>query len=182
MCALACGVFLQTHVWNTGIRVVDFVVCFLWHNMLAYWTVVLLSTWNLVFTAVDRLITVCVPTKCKTLSPKKIKIAIIAVNMVCVTNVNFKQGRCSAETFLSPDIYYKFNYWTSMYCLVLNYIFPVVLFVILYGRIVLQLRRHRHATTSNIQSQSITLSVATVTKCASAVTATFIAAMGFQCI
>ena len=187
VCALACGVFLQTHVWNMGVHVVDFVVCFLWHNMLAYWTVVLLSTWNLVFIAVDRLIAVCFPTKCKTLSPRKIKIAIaamyvpcIAVNMVCITNVHFKQGRCSAETFLSPAIYYKFNYWASIYCLVLYYVFPVTLFVILYGRIVLQLRRHRNAITSNIQSQSLTVSVVRVTKCASAVTAIFIAAMGFQ--
>ena len=187
VCALACGVFLQTSVWNVGVRSVDVVVCFLWHNMLGYWTVVLLSTWNLVFIAVDRLVAVCLPTKCKTLFLKKIKIAIaamyvpcIAVNMVCITNVSFRQGRCSADTFLTPDIYYKFNYWASIYCLFLYYIVPVILFVVCYGRIVLRLRQHRIEISSNIQSQSLTVSVVRVTKCAIAVTVTFIASMGFQ--
>ena len=187
VCVLACGVFLQTHVWNMGVRYVDFVVCFLWHSQFIYWTAVFLSAWNLVFIAVDRLIAVCFPVKRKNLSSKQIKIAIAGMYVPCMiiacpslTYVNFKHGRCALGSFMSPDMHYKFNYWGSIFCLVMDYICPVILFVILYGRIVLQLHRHRNPITSSVQSESLTVSVIRVTKCAIAVTAIFIVSLSFQ--
>ena len=189
VCALACGVFLQTSVWNTGVRSVDFVVCFLWHTQFVYWLAVMLSTWNLVFIAVDRLIAVCFPVKRKNLSSKHIKIAIagmyvicFAIPITCISFVNFAHGRCALGSLLSPDIHYKFAYWGSIFFLAMSYVCPVVLFVILYGRIVVQLHRHQTAITSNIQSEALTVPVIRVTTCAIAVTVIFIVSMSFNSI
>ena len=187
VCTLACGVFLQTSAWNTGVRSVDFVVCFLWHTQFVYWTAVFLSTWNLVFIAVDRLIAVCFPMKRKNLSSKHIKMAIAGTYVPCMllacpslTYVNYKHGRCALGSFMSPDMHYKFNYWGSIILLFLDYVCPVALFVILYGRIVLQLHRHQTAINSNIQSETLTVPVIRVTKCVIAVTVIFIVSMSFQ--
>ena len=189
VCTLACGVFLQTSVWNTGERLVDFVVCFLWHSQFFYWTAVFLSTWNLVFIAVDRLIAVCFPMKRKNLSSTQIKMAIAGMYVPCMilacpcfTYVNYKNGRCALGSFMSPDMHYNINYWGSIIDLFMDYVCPVALFVILYGRIVLQLHRHRNAIKSNVQSEALTVSAIRVTKCAIAVTVIFIVSMSFHSI
>ena len=69
-----------------------------------------------------------------------------------------------------------------IYCLFVDYICPVALFLGLYGRIVLQLRRHRSVFASDMPSQTLTVSTIRVTKCAITLTAIFIASMCFHSI
>ena len=125
----------------------------------------------------------------KNLSSTQIKMAIAGMYVPCMilacpcfTYVNYKNGRCALGSFMSPDMHYNINYWGSIIDLFLDYVCPVALFVILYGRIVLQLHRHRNAIKSNVQSEALTVSAIRVTKCAIAVTAIFIVSMSFHSI
>ena len=189
VCALASGVFMQTSIWHVKQKAIDYAICFVWHSQYIYWANVILSVWNLVFIAVDRLMAVCFPVKYKTLSVRSLKIAIAVMYVPCILSpapsmllVNFAHGRCSLGTSLPPDVVYTFYYAFSVYWLLVAYIIPVVAFFVIYGRIVYQLRRHRTNTASVLQSQAITTSTIRVTKCAITVTAIFIVTISYDSI
>ena len=189
VCALASGVFMQTSVWHVGQYAVDYAVCFIWHSQYIYWAMVLLSVWNLVFIAVDRLIAVCFPIRYKTLSPCGLKIAIAVLYVPCIFSpapsirlVTFEHGKCDLGISLPLDLAKAFYYWFSVYWLFVAYIVPMVSFLLLYGRTVLQLRRQRFAVASATQSQTLTKSTIRVTKCAITVTVIFAATISYDSI
>ena len=182
VCALASGVFMQTSVWHVGLHAVDVVICFIWHSQYIYWAYVLLSVWNLVFIAFDRLIAVCYPLKYQTLSARSLKIAIAVIYVPCILSpapsmgqVSFANGSCVLDITVSSDHLYGFYYAFSIYWLFVTYIIPVMLLLGLYGRIVLQLRRYRVTIASVSQSHTLTTSTIRVTKCA--ITVAFVFAM-----
>ena len=189
VCALASGVFMQTSVWHIGLRAVDYVICFLWHSQYIYWAYVLLSVWNLVFIAVDRLIAVCYPMKYNTLPVRSLKIAIAVMYAPCILSpapsmglVRFVHGRCVLGRSLSSGHAYRFYYSFSIYWLFVTYIIPVILLLGLYWRIVLQLRRYRITIASASQSHTLTLSTIRVTKCAITVAVVFMMTISYDSI
>ena len=189
VCTLASGVFMQTSVWHVGVYAIDVVICFVWNNQYIYWAIVLLSVWNLVFIAVDRLIAVCFPIKYLTKSPVRVKIAIGVTYLASIVStspsvnlVSFSHGRCTLGISLSPNVADKFYYWFSIFYLFVSYIIPVVSFVALYSRTILQLHRQRTAIASAIQSHTLTRSTVRVTKCAITVTAIFIVTISYDSI
>ena len=189
VCALASGVFMQTSVWHVGQYAVDYAVCYIWHSQYIYWGVALLSVWNLVFIAIDRLIAVCFPIKYKSLSSRGLKIAIAIMYVPCFLSpapsirlVTFTHGQCILGITLPPDLAEAFYYWFSIYWLFVAYIVPMVSFLLLYGRTVLQLRHHRKAIASAVQSQTLTKSTIRVTKCAITLTVIFAATISYDSI
>ena len=189
VCALATGIFLQTSFHNVGLCVIDFVICFFWYSQMIYWVFALLSVWNLVFIAVDRYIAVCASVTYNTLSRTRIKIAIAAMYvcfissaMITVPLVSFRHKRCVDELLLSPDESYTYFYWYSIYWLFFSYIVPFLSFLMLYGRIVQQLRRHRLVIAPVTQSQTVTNSTIRITKCAITVTCIFVMTISYHSI
>ena len=189
VCALASGVFMQTSVWHVGQYAVDYAVCYIWHSQYIYWGTVLLAVWNLVFIAIDRLIAVCFPIKYKLLSSRGLKIAIAIMYVPCFLSpapsirlVTFTHGQCILGISLPPDLAEAFYYWFSIYWLFVAYIVPMVSFLLLYGRTVLQLQHHRKAIASGVQSQALTKSTIRVTKCAITVTVIFAATISYDSI
>ena len=189
VCTLASGVFMQTSVWHVGVYAIDVVICFVWHNQYIYWAMVFMSVWNLVFIAVDRLIAVCFPIKYMTQSPIRVKIAIgltylasIFIMSPSVYLVSFLHGRCKLGISLAPNVADKFYYWFSIFYLFVSYIIPVVSFIALYSRTILQLHRQRTAIASVMQSHTPTRSTVRVTKCAITVTAIFIVTISYDSI
>ncbi|KAI0213427.1 hypothetical protein LSAT2_001543 [Lamellibrachia satsuma] len=189
VCALASGVFMQTSVWHVGQYAIDYAVCYIWHSQYIYWGTVLLAVWNLVFIAVDRLMAVCFPIKYKSLSSRGLKIAIAVMYVPCFLSpapsirlVTFTHGQCILGITLPPDLAEAFYYWFSIYWLFVAYIIPMVSFLLLYGRTVLQLQHHRKAIASAIQSQTLTKSTIRVTKCAITVTVIFAATISYDSI
>ena len=189
VCACGSAVFTQQAVHHLRQHTIDFVICYIWYSQMLYWATVLVSVYNLVFIAFDRLVAVCFPVRYKTVSPTHLKI-VIAIGYVpcicsaapCVALVSFVNGQCVLGISLPPDLAYTFYYGYSIHWLFVAYIIPVALFVILYGRIILQLRRHRKAIASTIESQALTKSTVRVTNCAITVTAVFIVTISYHSI
>ena len=189
VCALAGILFMQSSAWHVGQYTIDIVVCFLWHSQLVFWVIVLASIWNLVFVAADRFMAVCLPVKYKALSAKRLKIAIVALYIPCfcstapsISLVSFVDGRCVLGKSMSPEVAYRFYYWYTIFWLFVTYIFPLMSFVAFYGRIILQLQRHRRVVSSTVNSQALTKSTVRVTKCAITVTCIFVATISFGSI
>ena len=189
VCACGSAVFVQRSVHHMTQYTIDYVICYIWYSQTLYWATVLVSVYNLVFIAFDRLVAVCFPVKYKTMSPKNLKIAI-AIGYVpcicsaapCVELVSFVKGQCILGMSLPPDLAYKFYYGYSIHWLFVAYIIPVASFFIFYGRVVVQLRRHRKAITSAIESQALTKSTVRVTNCLITVTAVFIVTVSYHSI
>ena len=186
---LACGIFMQSSMWSLGVYSFDAVICYVWHSQYIYWIYVYLSIWNLVFIAVDRFLAVCYPIRYPTLSPKHLRIAIASLYPPCILStipclimVKFEDGHCVFGSSFSPGVESKINFWLSIYCFFVSYICPVALFFGLYGRIILQMRRHCSVFVSDTTSHTITASTIRVTKCAITLTAIFIATMCFHSI
>ena len=189
VCALAGVLFMQSSAWHVGQYTIDLVVCFLWHSQLVFWVIVLASIWNLVFIAGDRLMAVCFPIKYKTLSVKRLKIAIALLYIPCFSStapsislVSFVDGYCVLGKSMSPEVAYRFYYWYTIFWLFVTYIFPLMSFVAFYGRIILQLQRHRRAVSSTANSLALTKSTVRITKCAITVTCIFVATISFGSI
>ena len=187
VCIIASGVFVQTSVWHLGQSVVDYAICFFWHSQFLFWVTVLLSVWNLVFIAADRLMAVCYPIQYKTLSPSRVKIAIvlwyapcIVATLPCIHLVSFVHGRCTVEKSLNTEIVRQFYYWYSICWLMASYVLPVLCFTTFYGLVISQLRRHRIASAA--QSQGLPKSTLRITKCSITLTAIFLATIGFDAI
>ena len=185
----ACGIFIQTSMWSLGVYYLDFVICYVWHSQHIYWIYVYLSIWNLVLIAVDRFLAVCYPIRYTMMSPRNVKIAIASLYMPCIIStvpclimVKFEDGRCVFGSYLSPVVTSNLNFWLSFYILLVSYICPNALFFGLYGRIILQMRRHCAAFTSDTTAQTITASTIRITKCAITLTAIFMATMCFHTI
>ncbi|KAK2186405.1 hypothetical protein NP493_201g02032 [Ridgeia piscesae] len=174
VCALASGVFMQTSVWHVGQYAIDYAVCFVWHSQYIYWAMVLLSVWNLVFIAVDRLIAVCFPIKYKSLSP--------CARRPPFDSLPSSTANATSASHCPLDLAKAFYYWFSVYWLFVAYIVPMVSFLLLYGRTVLQLRRQRFAVASATHSQTLTKSTIRVTKCAITVTVIFAATISYDSI
>ena len=154
-----------------------------------YWLSVLLSVWNLVLIAFDRLLAVCYSDKYAEPSPLHLKIVMptmYACALACAIPslffVNFVNGHCLLEFSLPPDVHRKVYYWFSIYWLSIVTVLPVITLVVLYGRIIGQLRRHIMAVAAVAQTTAISKSTIRVTKCAITVTATFAATISWHSV
>ena len=96
--------------------------------------------------------------------------------------VHFVDGHCLQETSLPIDIHMKVLYWFSIYWFFVVTLLPVAMLSVLYGRIVLKLRRHLITVASVSQSQAISKSTVRITKCAFTVTVVFIATTSYHSV
>ena len=189
VCAFATGVFIHTSVRHVSVYAIDFTICFIWHTQLPYWISVLLSVWNLVLIAFDRLLAVCYPDKYSEPSPLHLKI-VMPVMYACAFCslipafflVHFVNGHCILEISLPLDVHIKLYWWYSIYWLFVVSVIPITMLVVLYGRIIKQLRRHIKAVAAVAQTTAITKSTIRVTKCALTVTAIFVATISYHSI
>ena len=189
VCGLAIGVFIQPAVRHIGLLAVDFAICFLWHSQFIYWLSVLVSVWNLFFVAVDRLMAVCYPIRYQTISRLRLKLAIAVMYVLCICSCSpalnyatFADRHCVTVPSMPPDIAYIYMYVYSIFWLFVAYSVPLTSFLLMYGRIILQLRRHRIAIAAAMPSQVIAKSTIHVTKCAITVTAIFAVTISYHAI
>ena len=181
--------FLQTSVRHAGVYAIDLATCFLWYNQNLYWLSVFLSVWNLVLIAFDRLLAVCYPSRYTMPSPLHLKIVLPIMYVYAMATdfptwflVHFVDGHCIQEISLPIDIHTKVMYWFSIYWFFIVTLLPVAMLSVLYGRIVLKLRRHLITVASVSQSQAISKSTIRITKCAITVTVVFIATTSYHSI
>ena len=168
ICAVATALLLQPNVWLTGLRLVDHVVCLVWHNQLVYWGTILVSAWNLVFVAVDRLIAVCFPFTHRHLTPRRIVVAfalIHAVSYACCVPAMFvvtftAEGRCLQQPSVTGAAGDRLFYAFSIFWLLVVYLVPVAAFVGIYGRILLVFYRRGAAVAPSVSQPQTTAAAA----------------------
>ena len=141
---VACGmgslyIFLPTGYWLTGSRIVDVIVCHVWHSQIIYWTCVFIGAWNLVLIGVERFIMICKPFVYLSVTRKHVLCSFAVLHIGCLVSlspyylhVHFVDGECSIR-FFTEGFWSYFYKCYGFFILFAFYILPVVAFVLLYG-------------------------------------------------
>ena len=135
----------QPPMWGTGIQIIDIIVCYVWHSNVLAWLSFMISVWSLVLLAFDRFLAVCKPFIYMTMTKSKM---ILYISVIYIWNigisiplsiyvVEFNNGQC--EHGMTLDFLRYYDIFLSFS----SYLAPCVLIVILYGKIMLSLRKRQ---------------------------------------
>ena len=183
-CLIALILLLQSPMWITGFQWLDHIICHTWHSQFFYWSFVFLSVWNLGCIATERYLAVCRPLHHKSFSKGKIYIIFGAFYICCLIcnsltlfQAVLRNGNCYSEYFFKEfyGLYQAYAYIVFL----TQYALPCGAFFILYGSIVLTLRK-RAKEPSFAESRTINKATKELTKTAIIVTVIFIISLGYD--
>ena len=152
VCSLAPIFLLQPPMWNTNCYCIDVIMCHIWHSQLIYWAAIYLSAFNLAAISVERYVAVCHPMRHRRLAGDHLRCILFAMyffgGIVCVPGslqVRYKDGYCTYDYLirgrLGENIYVAY----SVLWFIFIFVLPVTIYCILYGRVIVTLRRRRHS-------------------------------------
>ena len=170
----------QPLMWGTGIQIIDIIVCYVWHSNVLAWLCFLLSVWSLILLSFDRFLAICKPFIYMNMTKSKM---ILYISIIYIWNigisipisiyiVEFNNGQCEQEFKLGFMRYY------AIFLSISSYLAPCVLIVILYGKIVLSLRKRQRDGHNLGRSAVIDVATKQLTKSAAIVTTIFILTLG----
>lgn len=188
VCSQAIALLTQPPGWTTGCYIFDVIVCQTWHSQTFYWGAVNVSIWNLVLLAVERFLAVVYPFFHQRISVSKIIYAIIAVDFLVMVvlmgpsyfQTKFIDGSCQAVYYFPGDTFEKIMFSYSVVIFFFTYAIPCTLFFIMYGTVIVSLKRRHHQSDKLGKSKIIAKANAELTKTAIAVTVFFIISLGFD--
>ena len=186
-CASGMGtiLLLQPRLWKTGRYGFDVVLCYVWHSQGVYWTTITLAVWNLVAIAVERYVAVCQPYTYKHFQETPIRVILASMYVVTIVSkipsyiqVRFEDDLCVNEYLIrgkvGEDLYYAY----SIVTLFGLYLLPAFAFLLLYGIIIVSLRRRK--TMTSVGSSNVLKTVqSAITKSAFIVMAVFMVTIGY---
>ena len=185
-CVMGTALLLQPPMWETGVTVLDFLICHLWHSQTWYWAVVTLSIWNLMLIAVERFIAICYPFKHTYMTKKHLWYALLGMYVISVIflipsymQVHYTEGECQNKFALGGDAGKKLFYAYSIIVVLLIYLLPVAWFVVLYGKVLYTFRMRMNSSTL-AASKVIDTANERLTRTAICVTTIFIFTLGYD--
>lgn len=175
---------LPPTMWSWNYYYVDWVTCYGWHSQLLYAVLIFLSIWNLIVVALERYVAVCHPLQHARVSHGIIRrtfsfiyVAGAFLQLPAAFQVRFVQGKCLPMPYFEGG--YTFFYAYSIWCLFVTYLVPMVVLLVLYGRVVLKLRRRSRSTTMQ-HSTVINAANASLLRTAVVVTSVFAVTIGID--
>ena len=183
-CLIALILLLQQPMWITGYEWLDHIICHTWHSQFFYWSFVFLSVWNLGCIATERFFAVCRPLYHKSFNKGKIYVIFGAFYVCCLIcnsltlfQAVLRNGNCHSEYFFNG--FYALYQAYAYIVFLTQYALPCVAFFILYGSIVLTLRK-RAKEPNFAESTIINKATRELTKTAIIVTIIFIISLGYD--
>jgi hypothetical protein len=145
------GICTQPFMWMTGKKSFDLLLCQVWHSQAIYWLAIHLSTWILVFIAVERFVMIEYPFKHRNIQPKHIYIALVIMYIVVSiillpgnvlqTRYDDDTGKCLSEYSIDAKAFSDFMSGFGTFLFVIDYALPISLFITLYTKTILTIRQ-----------------------------------------
>ena len=151
VCLLGIVICTQPVMWMTGNTYLDLLLCQVWHSEAIFWLAILLSIWILVFISVERFVMIEYPFKHRNITPKHIYTALVIMYIVIsilMFPVNVLQtrydddtGKCLSEYYFDTKAYSDFMSGFGTFVFVTGYAIPMSLFITLYTKAILTIRK-----------------------------------------
>ncbi|CAH8456081.1 unnamed protein product [Schistosoma turkestanicum] len=161
ICTFALLKIVKSERWYTGYIIIDSILCYLWFSHTLFWLVVLLSLSNMMCTAFDRLGAVVYSRTYQSrqniyiiLSYTSISIyslILIAINPLLL---QYRDQKCYDTTLYDKNWIYILIKVDSILWPCLTYLFPCILTVSVYGKVIAVLRSPTICHQSNNDSCS----------------------------
>jgi hypothetical protein len=190
VCIMGIGSYTQPFMWMTGESTFDFLLCQVWHGQAIYWGGVLLSVWNLVFIAVERFVMINYPYKHRNILPKHIYTAFTMMYIFSVillgpaylqVRYDEESGKCLNEYVFCSKSFETFMSSFAVFWFFVVYAIPIVVFIVLYTKIILNLReRQRNLGEANQRSLILEIADQQLTRMAIAVTIVFVISLSWD--
>ena len=152
VCSMGIGIYTQPYMWMTGNILFDLLLCQAWHGQALYWTVVLLSGWNVVLIAFDRFIVINHPLKHRVISNidiGKIYVLLYLSGLIFLLPAYFVvtfETKSEGSNACLDKPYIKYNgFWEfyGIFWFIILYAIPVALLLVLYAKIKIRLNESR---------------------------------------
>lgn len=170
---------------NSGVYVIDFIICRIWTSQALFWFLVLSGVYNLVFTAVDRYWAVLTPQNYKRHINRKLCVAYSIIVGMCGIIIlpaylqsKFDKGICTAEWQYNDDIMKNFYKGFSILWFLAIYGIPSLVMIYIYTKVILQLRNSMGGNTGANMKQAMK----SFTNGALAATALFLMTVSYDAI
>lgn len=157
------------YFWMTGNKTIDLLICQVWHGQALYWGCVLLSVWNLVFVIIERFVMIEYPYKHRSIQPKHTYIAFPIMYFFSVfflipaylqVRYDKEEGKCLYEYYFQTDFYNKFMSDFVIFWFMMVYAIPITIFLVLYTKIILTLRKRQQSQVGELYQPSPILETA----------------------
>ena len=157
------------YFWMTGYETIDLLICQVWHGQALYWGCVLLSVWNLVFVIIERFVMIEYPYKHRNIQPKHTYIAFIIMYFFSVfllipaylqVRYDREEGKCLYEYYFQTDFYDGFMSDFVIFWFMIVYAIPITIFLVLYTKIILTLRKRQQSQVGELYQRSPILETA----------------------
>ena len=155
VCVLGIGMYTQDYwgLYMSKNAVFDGILCQTWHSQAVYWISVLFSVWALVLLAIERFLMVVYPYAHRNIKEKQIYLTISGtfLTIIVMTIPLYFQVRYDRETgqcmrggnqyYFKTDSFRRFMSVFATFWFFIIYVVPISLFVGLYSKVILTLRR-----------------------------------------
>ena len=150
VCVMAVGLFVQEFRWTSGFKEFDFLLCQAWHSQAIFWGCVLVSIWNLVFIAADRLVKISYPFKYRCIQQSHIYITFAFIILLCVlcsvpcyfqARYDYEDGKCKDQYYFLSEKFSLLMAYYGKFWFAVGYVIPTTCFIILYTKIIWGLRK-----------------------------------------
>ena len=185
-CLLAAFKLGWPQMWMTGVLVIDYMVCYLWHSVKIFSAFICISIYNLITIAYERFLAICYPFKHQNLTPSKVILFIALQHLLAFIillpttfQVTMRAIQCYPEIHFQGKLGADLLYFYSFVLFSTNYAIPCAFFFYFYGRIILTFR-NRQKQSSLGSAAVIDKAMAELTKTALIVTIIFMITIGFD--
>ena len=171
-------------------RVIDHILCHVWHSQSLYWLFVFVSAQNLVLIASERYLAVCKPFLFLRVKPKTTYLVLVGVyiySTVCSLPLffvrEFVDGLCVEDMFdTQHPIKFQFFRIYPYIWLTTFYLLPTVSFCVFYANVLRGLKQSLSMKNTNKQKSNSPVGKAAseLTKTAITVTIIFVVCMSFE--
>ena len=147
-CVIAVVVSLEPKLfWKVNFVYIDYILCLFWHSEATYWSVTMVSIWNLVLIAVELYFAVLYPFKHQSVKRKHI-VGVFCVMYFCFALYLLVSGflRMKYVNGICMTMYQSaFLYYRAIINVFILYIIPMLCFIVLYSGVVRNLRSKKQA-------------------------------------
>ena len=169
--------------WSVGIFAFDFFMCYLWHGQILYWVIAANSFYGLVLIAMDRYLAVVKPIYYKTITVKKVCIAIAIIyslSFVIVWPLAFlvkmEGDKCVAGFLVEGNAGVVIVKVHAVLLTIYEYVVPCMWFLGLYGKVIYTLKKKKESSLES--SSTMEKASSQIMKAAFAVTGLFMFTIG----